>query len=218
MSTIYCVPGLGADARLYCNFEKLTDHTIIHLAWIAPLNNETLADYAKRLSEQIDTSEKDIILMGVSLGGMIIQEIAKHRDTKALIIISSIKKKSEIPLYFEIGKAMNFGKFVLNLDIKKRTKLLAKFIRKSSSENHQLLLDMLESIEIQFIAWAIGAIPHWTPPTSATPFIHIHGTLDLVIPEIFIKNHIKIKGGSHQIILTHAPIIVKETEAFLMNL
>ena len=55
-----------------------------------------MESYAKQLVQQIDTTE-DVILIGVSFGGMVISEINKLINSKKSIIISSAQNKYEIP-------------------------------------------------------------------------------------------------------------------------
>ena len=51
---LYALSGIGADKRAY---SQLTlDTNIIHLDWIAPLKNESISNYADRISMYIDNS------------------------------------------------------------------------------------------------------------------------------------------------------------------
>ncbi|NJK98143.1 MAG: alpha/beta hydrolase [Bacteroidales bacterium] len=90
---IYYISGLGADHRV---FEFLNiPFPYKHIIWVKPDKNDTLASYSLRLLPQINTSE-DVILAGVSFGGMICQEIAKLIPCSKVIIISSIKSPQEM--------------------------------------------------------------------------------------------------------------------------
>ncbi len=66
---------MGVNESLYRNL-KLNDCAIFHIKWLTPFKNETLPDYAMRLSKQIDTTQP-FALIGVSFGGMVCIEIAK---------------------------------------------------------------------------------------------------------------------------------------------
>jgi len=57
---------------------------------VDPLGDESLESYAKRLSEHIPKND-EVVLIGVSFGGIIVQEIHKLVNTKKVIIISSVK-------------------------------------------------------------------------------------------------------------------------------
>ncbi|EMO28852.1 hypothetical protein LEP1GSC170_2989 [Leptospira interrogans serovar Bataviae str. HAI135] len=60
-----------------------------------------LSKYSKRLLSQIDT-KNEIILIGVSFGGIVALEISKHISVKQIIIISSIKSDSEKPILYRL--------------------------------------------------------------------------------------------------------------------
>jgi pimeloyl-ACP methyl ester carboxylesterase len=90
---IYFISGLGADERVFqfLNLDEV-DHTFIK--WNEPERKESLTTYCKKLIKQIDTT-KEIILIGVSFGGIIAQEISKIISCRKVIIISSVKTKNE---------------------------------------------------------------------------------------------------------------------------
>ncbi|MDZ7613931.1 MAG: alpha/beta hydrolase [Flavobacteriaceae bacterium] len=94
---IYFIPGLGTDRAIFEHLNLSAEHFNVHfLEWISPVNTtESLQSYSIRMAEQI--KEEHLILVGISFGGVIAQEIAKIRVVKKVIIISSIKSKHELP-------------------------------------------------------------------------------------------------------------------------
>ena len=76
MLNVYCIPGMGVNERLFRNL-KLNNCNILHIKWETPFKNESLPDYAMRLSKQMDTT-KPFVLIGVSFGGMCSVEISKQ--------------------------------------------------------------------------------------------------------------------------------------------
>ncbi|HCF62788.1 MAG TPA: hypothetical protein DEU93_00310, partial [Chitinophagaceae bacterium] len=69
----YCISGLGADERIFCNLHFPEALEPVYLKWIKPEPNETLEQYAMRLSEKIEGDEP-FVLIGLSLGGMLALE------------------------------------------------------------------------------------------------------------------------------------------------
>jgi predicted esterase YcpF (UPF0227 family) len=59
------------------------------LEWEIPLDNESLTHYAKRISEKI--KHENPVLIGVSFGGILVQEMSKHLNAHKVLIISSVK-------------------------------------------------------------------------------------------------------------------------------
>jgi len=73
---VYLMPGMAANSKIF-EYIRLPEIYQIHkLDWIIPKKNETLKFYAKRICKKID--QPDPILIGVSFGGILIQEIYKY--------------------------------------------------------------------------------------------------------------------------------------------
>src|SRR5690625_7569048 len=58
-------------------------------------------DYVKRMAKGI--KHEKTILIGVSFGGVIVQEMAKLLPIEKTIIISSVKSRREFPRYMRFG-------------------------------------------------------------------------------------------------------------------
>ena len=72
---IYLMPGMSANSLIFEKIEFPSDYTLHYLEWIDPSKDESLEDYAKRFSKLI--IHNDPILIGVSFGGVLVQEISK---------------------------------------------------------------------------------------------------------------------------------------------
>ena len=86
---VYFISGLGADERVF-QFLDLSKIEHQFIQWNEPQKKESLSSYCKKLTEQIDLKQ-EIILIGISFGGIIAQEISKIIECKKVIIISSVK-------------------------------------------------------------------------------------------------------------------------------
>ena len=85
---VYFMPGMAASSAIFEHIILPNDIFEIHLMeWILPNLNEPLLDYAKRVATQI--KHQNIVLIGVSFGGVLVQEIATFITVKKLIIIFS---------------------------------------------------------------------------------------------------------------------------------
>ena len=67
MKHIYCISGFGADERVFSKLD-FKDNEVHFIPWINPVKNETIEDYAKRMSEGI--KHQDPVLLGLSFGGI----------------------------------------------------------------------------------------------------------------------------------------------------
>ena len=84
------MPGLAASSMVFENIKLDGKKYSLHrIDWIQPEKNESIKTYCVRLSKKI--KHKNPILLGVSFGGIIAQELDKIIKVKKLIIVSSVK-------------------------------------------------------------------------------------------------------------------------------
>lgn len=197
---VYLMPGMAASPSIFEHIKLPEDYFKVHwLEWIIPYYNESIESYAQRLSKNV--KHKNCILLGVSFGGVIVQEMSKFLTLKKLFIISSIKNKYELPKRMKIAKRTKAYKLVptrllANVDalvkyafgetVTKRIKLYKKYL----SVNDKLYLD-----------WAIKQMVNWNQEKSIPEIIHIHGDKDVIFPLYNIKDCIIVKGGTHIMII-----------------
>ena len=206
---------MAASPKIF-EYLKLPKNFEIHLlSWIPPLKDEPLTNYAKRMCQRV--VHKNPILLGVSFGGILVQEMAKHIFVKKIIIISSIKAKEELPLPMIVAKRTNVHKllptklienieyltiFAFGKGIKKRVALYQKYLSERNSE---------------YLNWAINALVNWDQNKFSDKLIHIHGDSDTVFPvKNLINPYFKIKGG-HAVIITESIWFNRELPAMLQK-
>ena len=194
------MPGMAASPKIF-EYIKLPENQFqIHcLEWLLPIDNETITDYSLRLSKFI--KHDNVVLIGVSFGGVIVQEIAKHIKLRKLIIISSVKSLHELPKHMQIAKMTMaykllptqlvgniefFTKYAFGSNVKKRLELYKKYLSVNDS---------------RYLSWAIKNMICWNQAVPSPGIIHIHGENDTVFPIKNIKDCITIKNGSHIMII-----------------
>ena len=101
-TSIYLMPGMAASPRIFEFIKFPAEYKVVYLKWIKPNVNETLKSYAKRMSLFINDDRP--VLVGVSFGGILVQEMSKHVKLKKLIIVSSVKSKVELSLSMKFAK------------------------------------------------------------------------------------------------------------------
>lgn len=199
---VYMMPGMAANPLIFERINLPINYRINYLEWLMPIGDEKLNNYVRRLSKSV--KGKNIVLIGVSFGGIIVQEIAKIIDVHKIIIISSVKSSSELPFLMHLGKNINAHRlfpvnwlesfeslavFVFGPSIKKKIDLYRKY---------------LSIRDKKYLRWSIKNIIEWKNPRHPKNLIHIHGTHDLVFPSIYIKKAIFISKATHAMILTHS--------------
>lgn len=206
---IYFVPGLAASARIFENLQLPEERYAVHyLDWIPPKSKkESLHHYAKRMCEK--TSEADPVLVGVSFGGVVVQEMSKIIPTRKTIIISSIKSRKELPKRLKWAKLTRTYKI---LPYKKMmdTDNLAKFaFGKSAKKRVSLYRKYMYISGKNYLPWAIRQMLLWESNGQPSDLVHIHGDKDHIFPIKHIKNCEVIPGGTHTMILTKPKPIAK---------
>jgi pimeloyl-ACP methyl ester carboxylesterase len=197
---VYLMPGLAASAAI---FERIAlpevTFEIVLLEWEIPLDQETLPDYAKRMTGKI--KHPNPVLIGVSFGGILVQEMAAFVQARKVIIISSVKSNLEFPRRMKIAKTTKAYKLIpmsLILNIEN----LAKFSFGTKVNQRLKLYEKFLSVrDIRYLDWAIEKVILWDRTVADKNVIHIHGDADDVFPIKYISDCIVVKGGTHIMIL-----------------
>ncbi|MCP4441839.1 MAG: alpha/beta hydrolase [Aureispira sp.] len=195
MREVYYISGLGADKSIFQRLD-IEVNSQKFIEWIVPERCDSIEDYAKKLIQQIDTT-KDIILIGVSFGGIIATEIAKLINVEDVILISSAKHFSEIPLVYRIAGKLRLHKILPTKVLKWANPFTYFFFGMQSKDEKLLLKTILKNTESSFLKWAIDKIVNWKNITYRTNFVQLHGTKDRILPLPKKKNIIKIEHGGH---------------------
>src|SRR5690606_4307095 len=103
---IYQVSGLGANEKAFKYLKINPEFETVYIPWLQPEELETLGNYAERMAAKIDTSE-EFILMGLSFGGIIVQEMNRFLHPKLNILISTVKSREELPLFMKFSSKTN---------------------------------------------------------------------------------------------------------------
>ncbi|MBQ22453.1 MAG: alpha/beta hydrolase [Flavobacteriales bacterium] len=200
--SIYLMPGMAASPKIFELIKFPEQFDIHNLFWIPPFKNEKLSDYALRMSKKINV--KKPILIGVSFGGLLVQEISKIIECEKLIIISSIKSKSELPIHMKMANRTKVHN-LLPLEWIKNIENLVLFVFGDLIKTKINLYEKyLSERDPEYLKWAINAIVSWDQDYIIDSIIHIHGIRDNIFPIRFIKEPILKIKGSHAIILTQA--------------
>ena len=198
--TIYFISGLGADESIF-QFLDLPGLKKVFIKWIPPKINEELSSYAERLTAQIDLTQ-EVILAGISFGGIVAQEIAKIITFKKLIIISSVKSNREFNWQLSFVAFTRIHKLFPVRFLKWSNLITADYyFGTTSAKESKLLHQIIQDTDDVFMVWAINCIMTWKNVNIAEDIIHIHGTSDKIFSIRPIKSCIKITDGGHFMIV-----------------
>ncbi len=213
---LYFVPGLAANPSIFDYIKLANEDVELHyIEWLIPESlNETLEHYVKRMAEKVQ--HKNAILIGVSFGGVVVQEMKKLVNPEKVIIISSIKNKYEMPKRMHFAQKTNAHKIIptkLFSNIEKYEKFVYGDLFKNRVKLYKKFLSMRDEL---YLPWSIHAIVNWDREETDPDVIHIHGTNDFVFPSENIKDYIPIEEGTHIMILDKAKLISPILEQLIL--
>lgn len=209
---IYFVPGLAASPKIFefLQFSE-TNFKLHFLEWLIPLSeHESIQDYSRRMADLI--TENNPVIVGVSFGGIIAQEISKHINTKKVIIISSVKTSNELPKRLKIVQKTKVYKLFPTKVITNIEEFTMYAFGEKAKNKVELYKKYLSVRNSKYLNWAIYNVLHWNQTIPIENLLHIHGTDDNIFPIKHIKNCIEVKNGTHVMILNKAKTISKIIE------
>lgn len=197
---IYFMPGMAANPSIFEYIELPENQFKIHyLEWMIPEDNETLNAYAKRMVTKI--KHQCPVLIGVSFGGILVQEMSKLIELKKLIVISSIKSKYELPKRFKVLKLTKAYKILPTQLIVNFEQYTKYFYGKIGTKRLELYKKYLSVRDKRYLDWAIEQMIFWEQDKPIPDTIYIHGDKDAVFPYSCNGQCIIVKGGTHIMII-----------------
>ncbi len=197
---VYFMPGLAASSAI---FEKIklteSDFEMFYLEWFMPELNENLTQYAKRMAQFVN--HENAVLIGVSFGGILVQEMKKYLKLRKVIIISSVKSNIELPQKMKLAKITKAYKLVptgLMSNLDSLTKYAFGTMIKERLNLYKKFLTMKDKA---YLDWAIENVICWERTEIDSEIIHIHGDDDSVFPPSYLTNFITVKRGTHIMII-----------------
>lgn len=198
---IYLIPGQGSDYRLFKNLELGDQFNIKYIHYTVPEKGASMADYAKELMQQVDTT-RNYVLIGVSLGGMLTVEMSEIHPTYKSILISSAKCRNELPGRYRVQEKLLFYKIVSGKISKSAALILQPLVEPDRRKEKKTCISMLKAKDSDFMKRTIAMILEWHRVVYPDSIIHIHGNNDHTIPIRNVKYDYLIENGSHMMTLT----------------
>jgi pimeloyl-ACP methyl ester carboxylesterase len=198
---VYFVPGLAASPAIFERIKLPEDQfETILLEWKLPIKGESVIAYTKRLAEEVTLPNP--VLIGVSFGGIIVQEMSKLIPVRKVIIISSAKCNAEFP------KRMRFAKFtkaykLIPTGMVNNIEKLTHFTLAGKKVNDRLKLyeKYLGVRDKSYLDWALEKVITWDRKVPDDKVVHIHGDADEIFPCKYLHNFIPVPGGTHIMII-----------------
>lgn len=211
---VYFMPGMAANPSIFDHISLPKPIFEQHLLeWFIPEKDISLELYAREMCKKV--IHKNVVLVGVSFGGILVQEMAKFLDVRKVIIISSVKMKGELPKRMIFAKYTNIHK-LLPTGLVNNVELLGKYAFGETVTKRLKLYEKYLSIRDKYyIDWSIDQLVNWKQTQCLKNVIHIQGEHDTVFPIKNIVDCIPVPKGTHTMIIhkykwfnEHLPTII----------
>lgn len=204
-------PGLGCDERLL-EPQRDIDAEVLTPRWLPPRRRESLADYGARMAAALPVDQnKPLFVGGISFGGMVAQEIARHLPVDGVVLISSCRGGHGIPTRFR-----RFARTLLPVlppgavkQVRNIPMLLRKVTGRNAHPDFRWLDPILHDGCPHMLTWSVRAILDWPgrPGDLGVPLIHVKGDQDDVLPHTLCPPTHLIRGAGHLMNRTHAAVV-----------
>lgn len=215
---VYFMPGLAASSSIFENIKLPEDEfEVVLLEWFMPFEKESLEDYALRMTANI--KHENPVLIGVSFGGILVQEMSNHINVRKTIIVSSVKSNKEFPRRMKIAKTTLAYKLIPT-QLLANVEALAKYaFGETVTKRLALYEKYLQMRDKKYLDWAIENVILWKNDKVNDKVVHIHGVQDEIFPIKYIANCIPVNGGTHIMIINkykwlneNLPSIIKKND------
>lgn len=214
----YILSGLGADQRVFDQID-FGDFAPVFIPWEDVKPDQSLESYVRQLSKQVKTSNP--ILIGISFGGMIAQEMSGLFENCPVLIISSVRTRPELPWMIRISGTAGLHKLIPIKRVLRNKRLNHWLFGTKTARERETLDQILADSDPFFTKWAIHMITNWQRREKIpAKVIHIHGDQDRIFPLKNVHPDYIIPGGTHLMTVSkHEEVskVIQEALAKLTN-
>jgi hypothetical protein len=191
MKKIYCISGLGADERAFSRLH-VEGYELVHLPWLQPSPNETIQEYARRMSKNI-VDENPVV------------------PVEKVILISSVKSSKEIPVWMKLAGRLKLNKLMPMRSYKILEPIQNYNLGATTREEKEMARVFRENVSPVYLSWAINQVLNWKNDWQPASLYHIHGDADKLFPIKKIKANLVINNAGHLMVMNRS----KEVNQFL---
>lgn len=203
-ATTYFIGGIATDRQLYKHqLEHIPDG--VYLSFPQHDADDTMETYVQKFIPLIDTS-RPFNLVGLSMGGIMTMALLNHIHPEKVVLISSVKCRSEMPWHLRQLKYSKLHKLFPGSMFIKSIVLGTRFIKEVNTTPHlrEQVISMAKNNKPDFLYWCVNAIVNWEGNSNyRNDIIHIHGTKDEMFPIKNLKNVIPVEKGTHNMLLSN---------------
>lgn len=189
MRELVFVPGLGADERLFDVYKDQFHYKVLDCSLKGAVS---LNEYVVSLIGQIESNNP--VLVGVSFGGLLAQEIKLRLPKSKVILISSFTSSKELPNILQLVPMQLLISFagVIHPNVPKFGLRYAFGIKNEFETN--LLMAIMKDTPVSYLKFALQILLKWKG-TGVSIDYRIHGNKDVLVPIKEVEPDLKLTGG-----------------------
>jgi pimeloyl-ACP methyl ester carboxylesterase len=204
------LPGMMADNRLLAAQQSAFSNVIVP-SWPEHHSSDTIVSFAERMAGTLRPIGPCVV-GGVSFGGIVALELARHLDSSGCILISSIRSPREMPFRLRILRPMGFlPQPAFNALAFAAAGLFRSSMRRGAKRRSN---QMLAS---PFFSWATRATLRWRGCEPGVPIAQIHGDSDLTFPVGLTRPDQVVDDAGHMLVATHSEIVNEFIHQFVAS-
>ena len=212
---IIYISGIGADSRAFSHLRIKGSYEHVYTDWISANRDETFVSYCKRFRNQYHIESNDILL-GLSFGGLIAQQIGHFLHSQKVVMISSFRSRNDLQGFWNFCLRFNLHLTFPPFRIPLIADIITISLNAQNKEGSKLLRDMQKDADFRFIKWALQKIRD-TDLTTAfkDSYLVMNGNKDLLVKDWKSTGSITIDQGSHFMVHNHASRLASLIEEYL---
>lgn len=216
MSKIFFISGLGANELA---FSKIGDVGLekIMIKWIPCVKNENIGAYALRFIDKYKIVNTDIVV-GLSFGGLLAQEISKIVRQQNVILVSSFRDKNDLRLLYRQALNARLHKLFLPVRMPLVDGVIANILNSGTSDSTSVLKGMLKASDYSLMKWSLQQIANTRGLLNKDAVLYnIIGSHDRIVKLWKNDTTFLIEGGSHFMVYDRAKEVTKIIRAIISS-
>ena len=216
MNKLCFISGLGADEKAFSN---LPDFGIpkVDVKWIPNEHNESLYNYAQRLISKYRINQGDIII-GLSFGGLLAQQMAEILGSRYVILISSFRTREDLKFLFRQGLRLHLHKLIPELKSDFIGSLVANYLNSGSQISRPIIEEMVKETDMKLMKWSIEKIFELKSELAQDVVkFNLIGSNDRIVKFWHNETTYEISGGSHFMVFEEADAVSRIIQNVILN-
>ncbi len=210
---LFLFPGIAKEYPIFERLIPLLPMPTKLVSYPEPDPRESLSQYAGRLAEQLP---QGCLVAGISLGGMLAQEVAPLVQARACFSIASIRGPEQLPPKLRMWRSLGSDNCRRLLTM---VGSLAALVPSNLRSPGIARTAALAGSSGAWQRWASSAVIGWNPkPNRSVPTLQIHGDADKTFPIRYVKPDVVIPGGRHGLTISNPDEVAGAMLAYLAKI